>query len=185
MLRLGGGASQLTSGRLAEQLHIKEETVRRNLSFIRQSAVAGVAVGDPCLDAGFSFPHRTLGANMLKDELFGVDFDGTKVDFGGSRTTNDGALSAGDGAGTEWEYWIAEDRNATSIIPAVRDDLGTLENTAVENMDSVCIDCHGDATYWQGDNPALYVNTTFPNSGPDTYGYGGEEGWELLLKGLP
>jgi len=154
-------------------------------SFIRQSAVAGSAVGDPCLDAGFSFPHRTLGANMLKDELFGIDFDGTPVAFGGSRTTNGGGLTAGSGAGTDWEYWIAEDRNSTSIIPAVRNDVKTLENTAVENMDSVCIDCHGDATFWQGDNAALYVNSNLPSTGPDSYGWGGKEGWELLLKGLP
>jgi hypothetical protein len=31
------------------------------------------------IDGGFSFPHRTLGANMLKDRLYGVDFDGTPV----------------------------------------------------------------------------------------------------------
>lgn len=153
-------------------------------SFIRQSAITTTAIGEPCLDAGFSFPHRTLGANMLKDEIFGVDFDGTAVSFGETRTVNGGGLVANSGPGA-WEYWVAEDRAATSIIPAVRNDSGALENAAVENLDSVCIDCHGDGTYWQGDNPALYVQSTFPSTGPDTYGWGGKEGWELLLKGLP
>lgn len=153
-------------------------------SFIRQSAVVGTGVGDPCMDAGFSFPHRTLGANMLKDELYGIDFDGTPVAFGGSRTTNGGGLNAGD-VDESWEYWVAEDRNATSIIKAVRNDSGVLEGAAVENLDSVCIDCHGDASYWQGDNAAMYSHSSFPSTGPDSYGWGGKEGWELLLKGLP
>ncbi len=153
-------------------------------SFIRQSAVAGTTIGDPCLDAGFSFPHRTLGANMLKDELYGIDFDGTAVAFGESRTSNGGNLTANSGPGV-WEYWVAEDKASGSLSKAVRNDSGALENAAVENLDSVCIDCHGDATYWQGDNAALYSHSTFPSTGPDTYGWGGKEGWELLLKGLP
>lgn len=154
-------------------------------AFIRQSAIAGTNIGDACLDAGFSFPHRTLGANMLKDELYGIDFDGSLAPFGDTRTTNGGALNAGDGAGTEWEYWVAEDKNATSIIPSVKNDSGSLEGAAVENMDSVCIDCHGDASYWQGDNAALYVKQAGTTTTADAYGYGGKEGWELLLKGLP
>ena len=46
-------------------------------AYVHTSAVAGV--NGQCIDGGFSFPHRTLGANMLKDELYGVDFDGTAV----------------------------------------------------------------------------------------------------------
>jgi hypothetical protein len=155
-------------------------------SFIRQSAISTTTIGEACLDGGFSFPHRTLGANMLKDELYGIDFDGSPVAAGVARTTNAaGGLAAGDGAGTEWEYWVAEDKNATSIVKAVRNDSGALEGQNAENMDSVCIDCHGDATYYQGDNPALYVNTPGTTTTPDAYGYGAKEGWELLLKGLP
>jgi len=42
---------------------------------------------DPtCSDDGFSWPHRTLGWKMLKDDLFGLGFDGTEVSVGDSRT---------------------------------------------------------------------------------------------------
>jgi hypothetical protein len=153
-------------------------------SFIKQSAVAGTALGDACLDGGFSFPHRTLGKDMLKDELFGIDFDGTPIVAGTVRTANTGALSANSGPG-EFEYWVSEDRAVTSIIPAVRTDSGTLEGMAAENLDSVCIDCHGDGTYWNGDDPAFRVTTTTSGLPLGTYGSGTKMGWELLLKGLP
>lgn len=161
-------------------------------SFIRQSAVTGV--GSQCLDGGFSFPHRTLGANMLKDELFGIDFDGTPIAAGVVRGANTGSLVAtttmagythGVSQPGEFEYWVAEDRNATSIIPAVRNDNPALEGVAAENLDSVCIDCHGDSTYWQGGNSALYKFSAQTTSTPGVYGYGDTFGWELLLKGLP
>lgn len=153
-------------------------------SYLRQSAVTGL--NGQCIDGGFSFPHRTLGANMLKDELFGVDFDGSPVAFGGTRSTNGGAapsqtstFSAGDFA-----FWTGEKQNATSIIPAVKGDVSALENQAVENMDSVCIDCHGDATYYNGDNPA-YLTAETSSGVLGTYGSGQKGGWDLLLKGLP
>ncbi len=162
-------------------------------SYLKQSAVAGL--NGKCIDGGFSYPHRTLGANMLKDELYGVDFDGTPVAFGGTRTTNGGnatatvdTISLGDAAkfsGTDFALWTGETRNGTSIIPAVQTDSGALENAAVENLDSVCIDCHGDATYWNGDNPAFAKTTTTSPLPLGTYGSGTTMGWELLLKGLP
>ncbi len=164
-------------------------------SFLRQSAVASVITGELCLDGGFSFPHRTLGANMLKDELYGIDFDGTVVNFGGGRTTNGGAATVSTVTGDNddvvdadaFQMWTAEDRNATSIIPAVRADSGALAGAKVENLDSVCIDCHGDATYYQ---PNLFTKVGDKMSGgvviPDgTYGSGEYGGYELLLKGLP
>ncbi|MHB8842052.1 MAG: hypothetical protein ACYC56_09770 [Candidatus Aquicultor sp.] len=46
-------------------------------------------VGSACADDGFSWPHRTLGFKMLKDDLFGLDFNGQPVAVGGSR--HDGA----------------------------------------------------------------------------------------------
>lgn len=152
-------------------------------SFIRQSAVTGV--GTQCLDGGFSFPHRTLGANMLKDELFGIDFDGTPIAAGVVRSANTGSLVANANPGEMFEYWTDEDRNATSIIPAVRTDDPEIEGVAAENMDSVCIDCHGDGTYWNGDNAALQKTTVVSPLPLGTYGSGTLMGWELLLKGLP
>ena len=178
---------------------VTNQTNYASQTFIRQSAVAGT-LDDPCLDGGFSFPHRTLGENMLKDELFGIDFDGTSIDFNSVpnvRSGNTGALSpstlvvAGTGTANptqvpEFEYWIAEDRNVTSIIPAVRNDAtSALEFVAVENMDSVCIDCHGDSTYYNGDDPT-FLKTEGTSALPlGTYGSGEYGGWELLLKGLP
>ncbi len=45
-----------------------------------------VGAGTACSDNGFSWPHRTLGWKMLKDDLFGLDFDGiTEVQVGGTR----------------------------------------------------------------------------------------------------
>lgn len=42
-------------------------------------------VGVDCSDDGFSWPHRTLGWKMLKDDLFGLNFDGTPVSVGQTR----------------------------------------------------------------------------------------------------
>jgi hypothetical protein len=154
-------------------------------SFIRQSASIGTVVGQACVDCGFSFPHRTLGANMLKDELYGVDFDGTPISAGAARTTNHGTQVENANPGSAFEYWTGEDRNATSIVEAVRTDDPRLEGVAAENMDSVCIDCHGDASYWQGDDPSLAKTTSTSPLPLGTYGSGTEMGWELLLKGLP
>lgn len=157
-------------------------------SFLKQSAVVGL--NGQCLDGGFSFPHRTLGSNMLKDELFGIDFDGTKIAAGVLRTANTGGLAAQNttfsvNSADGFAHWTGEKQNASSTIPAVRTDNGTLEAAAAENLDSVCIDCHGDATYYNGDNTAFLKpeGTAAPALG--TYGSGQYGGWDLLLKGLP
>lgn len=123
-------------------------------SNVRTSAVADT--NGQCLDGGFSFPHRTLGANMLKDELYGVDFDGSPIDAGDVRSAGGAA-----GVATAGYNWV-ETINAGSISEAVQTDSGVIAGAAAENLDSVCIDCHGDATYYQ------------PNLAN-----------ELLLKGLP
>lgn len=155
-------------------------------SFLRQSAVAGL--NGQCIDGGFSFPHRTLGANMLKDELFGVDFDGTPVAAGQLRGTNGGAEAAQDTNFSEnadgFAFWIGEKQNATSIVAAVRTDSGAIENAAAENYDSVCIDCHGDATYYNTGDAYSSPHTTSPLP-LGTYGSGEAGGWDLLLHGLP
>lgn len=39
-----------------------------------------------CSDDGFSWPHRTLGWMMLKDDLFGLAFDGSLISVGETRT---------------------------------------------------------------------------------------------------
>jgi hypothetical protein len=191
-------ATYLTNQGFADPVGVynNNRTNYSSQAYIRQSAVVG-AVGSACLDGGFSFPHRTLGKDMLKDELFGVDFDGTPIAFGGTRGTNGGtavdssgtfsldALAASADKYNGFVLWTGETRNATSYIPAVRNDSGALELTAVENLDSVCIDCHGDASYWNGDNAAFYVDVADSTLPDGTYGSGQKGGWELLLKGLP
>lgn len=162
---------------------VTNQTNYASQTFIRQSAVTGV--GSQCLDGGFSFPHRTLGENMLKDELFGIDFNGQPIAAGVARTANTGALVANANPNEVFEYWTTEDKNATSIIPAVKNDNPALTGVAAENMDSVCIDCHGDASYWNGDNAALSKTTSVSPLPLGTYGSGTLMGWELLLKGLP
>ena len=165
-------------------------------AYIRQSATVG-AVGSACLDGGFSFPHRTLGKDMLKDELFGIDFDGTPVAAGVARTANAGtavdstgqhaldAIAGDPDMFNGFVMWTGETRNATSYIPAVRTDSGVLELAAAENLDSVCIDCHGDASYWNGDDATFYTDVADSTLGDGIYGSGQKGGWELLLKGLP
>jgi len=51
------------------------------------SWMAEEAVDEFCSDDGFSWPHRTLGWKMLKDDLFGLNFDGTPVVVGDGVTT--------------------------------------------------------------------------------------------------
>lgn len=49
--------------------------------------VTAIDVANMCSDDGFSWPHRTLGWKMLKDDLFGLDFDNsTPVAAGTART---------------------------------------------------------------------------------------------------
>ncbi len=123
-------------------------------TYYRSSAVANL--NGQCLDGGFSFPHRTLGKDMLKDELYGVDFDGSVIAPGDVR---------GAAIGTMTNQYLVEGNAATSIVPAVQTDTAGLTGQAAENLDSVCIDCHGDGTYWNGDNALLER--------------------EMMLKGLP
>lgn len=162
-------------------------------TYLRQSAVAGL--NGKCIDGGFSFPHRTLGANMLKDELYGIDFDGTVISAGTTRTAN-GMISAPSSTATfsidaatdanGFVAWTGENMKSGSIIPAVKNDVSSLDGAEAENLDSVCIDCHGDASYWNGNNPSMF---TTPFAGTTStvgaYGYGASAGWDLLLKGLP
>jgi hypothetical protein len=142
----GGGYTAITNAVTAGRSNYTPQ------SYYKTSAVAGL--NGKCIDGGFSFPHRTLGNAMLKDELYGIDFDGTPVAAGVVRGSDAGL--------TTISTWVAETGNAQSISLAVRTDSGTITGVAAENTDSVCIDCHGDATYYQ---------PTLPQ--------------ELVLKGLP
>jgi hypothetical protein len=63
-----------------------------------------------------------------------------------------------------------------------RPPIPPIAGAAVENLDSVCIDCHGDATYYD-DTATFNKNYFFGPYGPmDVKNI---QGYELLLKGLP
>jgi hypothetical protein len=142
----------------------------------RTLAIATESVGDPCLDGGFSFPHRTLGANMLKDAIYGVDFDGTPVEAGDIRAANGTdaqALVQGDLAADLESFWTSGRSFEAS----------TLVSATVQNLDSVCIDCHGNATTFLGDAAkAEFVSYNPLDGGATSWDI---EAWSLLLKGLP
>ncbi|MDI6816433.1 MAG: hypothetical protein QME41_04490 [Actinomycetota bacterium] len=48
-------------------------TTSNSVAMGQRLTSAGVAAN--CSDDGFSWPHRTLGWKMLKDDLFGLNFD--------------------------------------------------------------------------------------------------------------
>jgi hypothetical protein len=142
-------------------------------SFQANSAVANI--NGQCIDGGFSFPHRTLGANMLKDQLFGIDFDGAPIAQGVARGTA--------GTSADLSNLIAagftSPTGSLGVNPlpygSKTNPNGSLIGASTENLDSVCIDCHGDATYY---DPSGTYDAVNPFGGTAT-------GWELLLKGLP
>lgn len=153
------------------ELLTEGKSVAAGDAFAHTTAVT--TVSNKCIDGGFSWPHRTLGSDLLKDELYGVNFDGTPVAVGGTRSTtlSDGstldlanyALPWGDSVTTEASF----DTSASAMVVESGEQLTNANG--VEGMDSVCIDCHGNATTYQGDNPAIKSAA----------------GWELLWKGLP
>jgi hypothetical protein len=87
---------------------------------------ATAAVSDYCSNDGFSWPHRTLGWKMLKDDLFGLDFDGTVVGVGDER----------DGGGSSYDSSYTVEVASTYLF-----------NKAAHDIDSVCLDCH-NPTIW-------------------------------------
>ncbi len=153
--------------------HDEYTTVYWAQPYVKRSAIADVTVagiGVRCVDGGFSWPHRTLAVNLLKDEMFGVDFDGTHVAPGEYRMSLAAVESY---LGLPPGAYLPDAFTASEIIDAawrpVHDTTYSVFDAPAENSDSMCLDCHGDATYWNGDNPDYFT----PG-----------KGWELLLKGL-
>ena len=171
----------LTSGPAGNHIGLEGKSTYIPPAYIKANAIADI--NGQCIDGGFSYPHRTLGANMLKDSLYGVDFDGTKLAFGATR----GAISkypsgiAAYFGSTTNAYFGRTDVN----YPESGANYSSLINSKVENLDSVCIDCHGNATTW---NPNATVDRMYFPSNFDVSGVTPPNhvtGWELLLKGLP
>jgi hypothetical protein len=142
-------------------------------SYVKRSAIPSVTVagiGLQCVDGGFSWPHRTLGINLLKDEMYGVDFDGKPIAPGAYRMTSaqvDAYLGLQTGGYLDGSKMASE--FATDWWRASPDSTHDIFGSPAENLDSMCLDCHGDATYWNGDDPSYFTPGL---------------GWEILLKGL-
>lgn len=112
--------------------YIANEQFRNQRSFASEWPVdwdtTSAAVSAVCSNDGFSWPHRTMGWKMLKDEMFGLDRDGTQVGVGGTKTVYK-QFNRGD-----WE---------TSQGVAL-----TEVTVAAHDLDSACLDCH-DPNVWR------------------------------------
>ncbi|HEY3375277.1 MAG TPA: hypothetical protein VGK02_09465 [Candidatus Aquicultor sp.] len=86
-----------------------------------------------CNDDGLSFPHRTLGWKMLKDDLFGID--------PGKAGTLVGEVA---------------------VVTAGTQRTGTYgTGSAVHDLDSVCLDCH-NPTVWNATSARNYTDGSLP-----------------------
>ncbi len=128
-----------------------------------RTSASTVTVGSNCADDGFSWPHRTLGWMMLKDDLFGVNFDGSPIAVGQTRSlTNLDAQYASLG--------VTDPNAKLDTITA-----GLTKPT--QDLDSVCLDCH-NPTIWNATGNSHNTNgSTDINSGALNN--------NLLLRGLP
>lgn len=116
------------------------------------------AVSYQCADNGFYWPHRTMGFMMLKDQLFGLDFDGTPVAAGEVR----------DGVPNGWT-WDEPAWRTTDTTPG-------LWGQAAHDLDSVCLDCH---------NPNIWNATSYTDHVDDPADPNDDFDDELILRGLP
>jgi hypothetical protein len=177
----------VVSGVASNSVGVEGKTTYIPPAYVKTNAVANI--NNQCIDGGFSYPHRTLGQDMLKDSLFGVDFNGQPIAFGQTR----GASFADTSAVAAYFGYSANSAGADQyfgrtnmLYPQSGHGFESLVNRPVDNLDSVCIDCHGNATTYEGN--AAYVDKWYFPSNFDVSGSTAPNhvtGWELLLKGLP
>ncbi|MDP2211705.1 MAG: hypothetical protein Q8J63_08220 [Candidatus Aquicultor sp.] len=116
---------------------------------------SAIASGGSCSDDGFSWPHRTLGWKMLKDDLFGLNFNGDPIGVGETRTAASGYF----------------DRDMFTTFP-----VSIAADSKAHDLDSVCLDCH-NPTVWNATSGSDHVDDPAnPNDNHDD---------ELLTRGLP
>lgn len=119
------------------------------------------AVNPTCADNGFYWPHRTMGFMMLKDQLFGLDFDGTPVAVGEVR---DGVPAT-----DTWSWGDPTWRGGNDTTPGFWGE-------AAHDLDSVCLDCH---------NPNIWNATAYNDHTDDPADPSDNFDDELILRGLP
>lgn len=117
-------------------------------------------ISTACSNDGFSWPHRTMGFKLLKDEMWGLDFDGSEVAIGETRS--------------ELPDYISSDGNMYKMVTS--DLPSTSYNIEAQDLDSVCLDCH-DPNVWNASSYQDHVDSTTDTT--DDYDD------ELLLRGLP
>gem|GEM_PF-577719 len=152
----GGHYNKTTYVRNANERWYHERTV----AWASDWRTNATALSPVCSDDGFSWPHRTMGFMMLKDELFGLDFDGTPVEVGQVR---DGIPKTILSDGTVTDV-------ATNTLPSA------LYGKAAHDLDSVCLDCH---------NPTIWNATSYDNHFDSWARDDDNYNDELLLRGLP
>jgi hypothetical protein len=92
------------------------------------------SVGAICSNDGFSWPHRTMGFKLLKDELWGLDRDGSIVGVGGTKTVY----------------------NQVDPYPGMTSATAyTTQSIAAHDLDSVCLECH-DPNVWRASSYSSY-----------------------------
>ena len=100
---------------------------------------SSINVASVCSNDGFNWPHRTLSWKMLKNDMFGLDFDGaTLVDPGETRTLpNAGVPDEVEDQTSEFEWTLAYFNavTATGLLSPAHD------------LDSTCLDCHNPYTW--------------------------------------
>jgi len=90
-----------------------------------------ITVASICSNDGFSWPHRTLSWKMLKNEMFGLDFDGeTPVAPGQTRTVPDVDETEDQTLNYKWTTEYHDTVVASGLLAPAHD------------LDSVCLDCH-------------------------------------------
>ncbi len=92
-----------------------------------------------CSDDGLSWPHRTLGWKMLKDDLFGIDVTGSTS--GGSTVIGPGETRSMEG--------------------------GSLGGNKAHDIDSVCLDCHNPTIWNAGQVQTAAGHVDDPNNPND------------------
>ncbi|HEY3373832.1 MAG TPA: hypothetical protein VGK02_02070 [Candidatus Aquicultor sp.] len=138
----------------------RESAAAATMTYDASGTLTSVGTGSTCGDDGFSWPHRTLGWKMLKDDLFGLNFDGTPVGIGGTR----------------------------SIDPDGPTGPKPVTAFAVHDLDSVCLDCH-NPTVWRATSAGNYTDVVVRGTDSfgrpiDTNSYDNHND-ELLTRGLP
>lgn len=139
--------------------------------------------GDPstnsatCSDDGLSWPHRTLGWKMLKDDLFGIDITG--------RTDGEQTVIGVGQTRTFAGFTGRVDGNEALINGTIGDPVAGSKALVTHDLDSVCLDCH-NPTVWNATKAHAKGDPVGPMQNDDSLSNPNDNmDDETLLRGLP